>query len=61
MIDAAEAQLEPDPDSELKKGYIILDYAFTFLFLVELLWNMAANLGRGFFRSGWNLLDLVVE
>ncbi len=54
-------------DSQAKENSSLLDsfvqeinLTFTVLFALELLINLFANWPLKFFRSGWNLLDLVI-
>ena len=55
-----DAQYKNNGSTQFDRFISGVNYAFTFIFALELCVNMFANLPRKFMRSGWNFLDLFV-
>jgi hypothetical protein len=53
-------QLHPAEGSELFLLFEDIDLAFNYIFLVELMVNMAAHWWREFWADGWNVFDFLV-
>ena len=53
-------QLHPEEGSDLYLLFENIDLAFNYIFLVELMVNMAAHWWREFWADGWNCFDFLV-
>eukprot|EP00277_Geminigera_cryophila_P040042 CAMPEP_0173112316 /NCGR_PEP_ID=MMETSP1102-20130122/45922_1 /TAXON_ID=49646 /ORGANISM="Geminigera sp., Strain Caron Lab Isolate" /LENGTH=600 /DNA_ID=CAMNT_0014013317 /DNA_START=71 /DNA_END=1869 /DNA_ORIENTATION=+ len=60
MCMAAEAQSNPEQDSDAAIAFANMEFFFTCVFCVELALNMFANLFWDFVSSGWNWFDVFV-
>ena len=59
-INVIEFELLPEEGTARARLFNALDVVFNYLFLVELVFNMAAHWFYDFFTNGWSLFDFVV-
>lgn len=60
MSDVLSAQYLPEQGSSFYAALMALEYVFTFLFLLELAWNLFSNWLYPFLSDGWSLFDCLV-
>ena len=58
LSDVAEAQVLPKEGSKLASMFLAFEFTFTFIFLVELLWNLVSNFLQPFLKDGWSLFGM---
>merc|ERR1740130_763036 len=60
VVSAVNSQVLPQEGSVAKESFFILETILTFIFLIELVWNMYGNACLPFWRSGWNIFDFLI-
>jgi hypothetical protein len=61
IVAATEAQMLPPKGSATAQIFERFEIAFTVVFALELLVNMAGHWSWSFFQDGWNILDITVR
>jgi len=59
-LSALKAQLLAEEGTHTFFAFVVIEWSFNFIFLFELLVNMYANFCAAFWRSGWNIFDVII-
>ena len=60
IVSAIEKQALPAEDSSAKSVFLVFEWFFGMIFLVELIWNMYGSWWFKFWRDAWNWFDFII-